>query len=457
VKELENLLPVVLAPVVLLIVLRLRQQRAQPALPAQRPPLPRRIRPARPTRPPSSPFLGETGLVAAREVRERIRGRIFRAGTLILLIAVALAIVIPAHTRARSQTQQAGIVGALAAPLRAAVVATGRGVGTTVRLVQEPDAASARAGLRSGQVSLAIVDGREVMTDKALAPADTSVTAQLARAISRTLGADEALEAAGLTPAQAALLGHAGPLRVASLQPGPAGGGAVGASAVGLILVSFMLMQYNTWTLTGVMEEKSSRVAEVLLAAVRPGQLLTGKVLGIGLVALAQAAFVVAFAIVLAKSAGSNLLQGTTPLVLAATLAWLVLGYGFYCWVYAAAGSLAERRDQVQGLIFPLAVPVIFGYFMAETTIASGSPSAFFDVLAYLPLTAPFAMPALIALGKAAWWEFAASAAISVACTVGVARLAAVIYARAILRTGRRVPLREVLSAPRAKQAAPAG
>jgi len=67
-------------------------------------------------------------------------------------------------------------------------------------------------------------------------------------------------------------------------------------------------------------------------------------------------------------------------------------------------------------------------------------------VLAYLPLTAPFAMPALVSLGAVTWWEFAASAAISVVCTVGVARLATGIYRRAILRTGRRVRIRELVS-----------
>lgn len=139
-------------------------------------------------------------------------------------------------------------------------------------------------------------------------------------------------------------------------------------------------------------------------------------------------------------------MQGTAPLVLLSTLVWLVLGYTFYCWVYAAAGSMAERRDQVQSLIFPLALPIIFGFFMAQTALASGSPSTFFDVLAYLPPTAPFAMPVLVGLGTATWREFAASAALSVLCTIGVARLAASIYRRAILRTGRRVQLREVLS-----------
>jgi ABC-2 type transport system permease protein len=69
-----------------------------------------------------------------------------------------------------------------------------------------------------------------------------------------------------------------------------------------------------------------------------------------------------------------------------------------------------------------------------------------FKVLAYLPPTAPFAMPVLVGFGVVTWWEFLASVVVSVACTVGVARLATGIYRRAILRTGRRVKLHEVLS-----------
>ena len=51
--------------------------------------------------------------------------------------------------------------------------------------------------------------------------------------------------------------------------------------------------------------------------------------------------------------------------MLVSTLVWLVLGYAFYCWVYAAAGSMAERQDQVQSLAFPLSLPIIFGYIVA--------------------------------------------------------------------------------------------
>lgn len=409
----------------------------------------RRGQSAGPTWPTRRPALGRltgyTGLVAAREIRQRIRGRIFRVGTLLILMVVAAAIVIPVLSRGKSGSQQIGVVGGLSAPLRAAVAA-GTSTGTTVRLVPEPDLAAARTDLRSGRVDLTIVDARRILVSKAIGAADTSATAQLVHAVSKTLGVDEAFEAAGLSAAQAAQLAGAKPLPVTSLQPGTAGGVAHTTSLVGLILVFVMLTQYNAWTLIGVMEEKSSRVVEVLLAAVRPVQLLGGKVLGIGLVAFAQATLVVVFAFGLAKAVGSDLLHGTAPLVLVSTLLWLVLGYAFYCWVYAAAGSMVERQDQAQSLAFPLSLPIIFGYIMALTTVGSGSPSAFFKVLAYLPPTAPFAMPVLVGFGAVTWWEFAASAALSILSTVGAARLATSIYRRAILRTGRRVRIREIVS-----------
>jgi ABC-2 type transport system permease protein len=206
-----------------------------------------------------------------------------------------------------------------------------------------------------------------------------------------------------------------------------------------------MLTQYNTWTLVGVMEEKASRVIEVLLAAVGPAKLLTGKVLGIGLVVFAQAAVVFGLAFGLAHAVGSDLVRGTAPSVMVSALIWLVLGYAFYSWVYAAAGSTAERQEQVQTLALPLALPVIFAYFMSTATLASGSPSTFFEVLAYLPPTAPFAVTVLTALGAMTWWQFAISVTLTAVCTVAVARLAMGVYRTAILRTGARVRLRDLV------------
>ncbi len=395
---------------------------------------------------PLLPLPGDVGLVAARELRERLRGRVFRVATVLILAAVAAAIVIPAQLGHNADVQHVGVAGALSAPLRAAVVADGPRAGTTVQLVPEPSEQAAAADLRGGRISMAVIDGHTILVDKAITPGATSVTAQLARAVSRTVGTGEALQAAGLTPAQAAVLGAARPLPVTSLRPGGPSTGAVTGTIAILALGLMLLTIYNSWTLTGVMEEKSSRVVEVLLAAIRPGQLLAGKVLGIGLTALFQAGRAVVVALSLAEATGSTLLHGSTPLALAATLAWLLLGYAFYCWLYAAAGSMAERQDQAQSLVFPLALPLMLGYIGAVTAATSGSPTVLAEVLGYLPPTAPLVMPVLVSLGAVTWWQFTLSVVISVACTAAGARAAAAVYTRAILRTGRRVRLREVLS-----------
>ena len=407
----------------------------------------RRSHPAPTTRERSehAPLLGDIGLVASREVRERVRGRVFRVGTLTILLAVAAAIVIPAVRNGPPAPQRVGVVGSLSIHTRNAIVAAGPSLGTTVHLVDQPSLAQAEEALRGGQVDVVIVDGRQLIVNKPIDPTDTSTTARFVRSLSVALGIQRAYEAAGLSAMQADQLAHAKPAPVNSLEPA-ASTTTRATSLIGVILIFVMLTQYLTWILVGVMEEKANRVVEVLLAALRPVQLLSGKVLGIGLVAMGQAALIVAFALVLAKAVGSDLLHGTAPVELVASLVWLVLGYAFYCWVYAAAGSTAERQEQIQSLAFPLSLPILLGYIVAFTAAGSANVSLLVRVLAYLPPTAPFAMPVLVGLGAVQWWGFLVSVVISVVTTFAVARFASRIYRRSILRTGRRIGIREVLA-----------
>ncbi|MDE3065350.1 MAG: ABC transporter permease [Acidobacteriota bacterium] len=388
------------------------------------------------------------GLVAAREIRERVRSRIFRVGTLVVLVAVAAAIVIPAVRHSTPRPQRVGVVGAVSGSFRASLAGSAKDVGTTVRFVAEPTRGAASAALREGRIDVALVNESELVVYKRFSATDTSTTNQFVSLAARNLGIARAIGQAHLTPSQIAQLYGATPMPVTSVvggaTPGPSGVNAT--SIVGIVLVFIMLSQYDTWILIGVMEEKSSRVIEVLLASLRPIQLLAGKVLGIGLVALFQAALITAVALGVAQAVGSSLVSGTHPLVLLATLVWLVAGYAFYSWVYAAAGSMAERQDQIQTLAFPLTLPMIFGYVTAITAASSGSASAMVTVLAYVPPTAPFAMPVMVALHAVNAWQFALSLAISAVVTFFTARFAASIYRRAILRTGRRVRWREVLA-----------
>jgi ABC-2 type transport system permease protein len=390
-------------------------------------------------------LFGDTGLVAGREIRERVRARVFRVVTVILFGVVAAAVIIPTLHAGTTMGRRVGVV-ASSASLEAELHDLAKGVGLSVELVSEPGLSQARAALSAGRLDMVVAGTGKILVEDPISASDTSAGARYVRAVSVALGAQHAFAQAGLTPQQAATVARAKSLPVESLQPGKKPRTTAEATAlIGVILIFIVLTQYLTWTLMGVMEEKASRVVEVLLATVRPIQLLAGKVIGIGAVALAQVAALVAFALLLAEAVGSSLVHGAAPLVVAATLVWLLLGYAFYSWVYAAAGSLAERQDQVQSLALPLSAPLIFGYIVSLIGVSSGNPSLLVKVLAYLPPTAPFAMPVLIGFGDATWWQFLLSVALTLVCTLVVAFAAAQVYRTAVLQTTRRVRMRELL------------
>ena len=389
---------------------------------------------------------GDIGLVARREVRERVRGRTFRIGTAIILLAVAAAVTIPVLHKNTKSHQRVGIVGALSVPLRATILASGPALGTKVTLVSEDSLASARHALMAGRVDVVLVGTTRIVVNQPLDPTDTSTTALLVRTISASVSLQGGLERAGISPEKALRLANPAPLPVQSLQPPRHDQTGRTTAIYGLILTYVLLTQFGTWLLIGVVEEKSSRVIEVLLSTLRSGQLLAGKVIGIGAVALLQAALIVAVALGLGAAEGSTLVHGTASLEIMSSLLWVVLGYAFYCWVYAAGGSLADRQEQVQSLAFPLQLPILFGYIVSFTALGSGQPSELVKVLAYLPPTAPFAMPVLVGLGDVSWWGFTVSVVIMLVAIVGVARLASAVYRRAILRTAGRVHLRQIFA-----------
>jgi ABC-2 type transport system permease protein len=428
---------IVAAVALLILVRRFRSSRQSPART-----LLRRLRSLVGDRHPA----GDTGLVALREIHERLRGKFFRVITLILLAVVAAAIVIPTLHSSKRPVVKIGVVGSRDTTQDRVVAAALDRVRLRGHEVALRDLASARTALHNGKVTVVIDHGHALMVETPLSTSSTT-TATAATAIASALGAEHAFHAAGLTPAQASAVAAAESLPIRSLAA-PQKGEPRGTAVIGLIFIFILLTQYLTWTLVGVMEEKASRVVEVLLATVRPLQLLGGKVLGIGLVALLQAGLVVAFALILADAVGSDILHGTAPIVVVASLVWLVLAYAFYSWVFAAAGSMAERQDQAQSLSLPLSVPIIVGYVLALVNAGPGPASLFMKILAYLPPTAPFGMPLLVAKGEVAWWGFLIAALVSVASTVVVARFAATVYRRAVLRTGRRLRVREVLAQP---------
>jgi ABC-2 type transport system permease protein len=362
-----------------------------------------------------------TWLVAQRELRTRGRSRAYAVTTVILLLVIAASVVIPAILARSGKPERVGVVGG--------------DLTAMTSVVPEPDVAAAEAGLRSGDLGTVLVDGTEVLIKQVPIGGSGSSSSGLPTAIASIA-------------AQGSVLARALPVR-GLLPPGAS----LTRRLTGLftsVLLWILISTYGQQIAMGVAEEKQSRIVEVILATVRPLQLLSGKVIGIGLLALLQAAGMVAVFLGLGNAVGSSIVHGAAPGIVVAGAVFLVIGYAFYCTAYAAAGSLVSRQSEIGTVIVPVGIPLIIAYALSYTVLYATNANTFYRVLGFLPPTSPIAMPVLYAAGDVPAWQVAVSAVLLAAGTVLMARAAATIYARSILRTGARLRLRQVLRTPQA-------
>jgi ABC-2 type transport system permease protein len=390
-------------------------------------------------------------LVARREIRDRVRAKSFWVASVILLLAVVAGVIIPAFTHGHRSTARVGIVGGQVAALTQTVKQAGQVSGTTVTVIPLPNVAVARARLRSGDLDAVLVGDREVLVKQLPVAGSSSAGATLPGALGALaeIGGLQRLYAL-IPPSDAARIASQGiALPVHGLVRPPLGLASRITGLAAAILIYVFILTYGVRITIGVGEEKATRVVEVLLTTLRPVQLLAGKVIGMGILALAQIAAMVAAFLVLGHAVGSVAVQGAATSVVLAGALWLVLGYAFYCTAYAAAGSLITRQADAYNASLPLQLPLILAYVLAYTVLYASGVNWFYHVLAFVPFTAPVAMPVLVAVGAAPAWQQALSAAITIAATVGMARLAGTIYERAILRTGSRLRVRQVLRTAR--------
>jgi ABC-2 type transport system permease protein len=183
-------------------------------------------------------------------------------------------------------------------------------------------------------------------------------------------------------------------------------------------------------------------VVEILLSAIRPRQLLAGKIVGIGLLGIVQLAFIATFAIVLSVVTGALELPGTAIGIALVVLAWFVLGFAFYAGLFAVSGSLVSRMEELQNAMVPINLIIFVSFFISIGALEN--PDSPLSVAAsILPFSSALAMPVRIALGSATAPQIALSVALLVAGTAALVPLSARLYSGAVLKTGTRVKLRD--------------
>jgi ABC-2 type transport system permease protein len=224
-----------------------------------------------------------------------------------------------------------------------------------------------------------------------------------------------------------------------------------GDLAVGFIvaLVLYMALLFSgILVATGVAEEKATRVSEVLLASLRPAELLLGKVVGIGIVSMAQLAAVAAPALVAALALDAVDVPDATAGTILWGLVWFLAGYALYGAAYGALGALVGRQQEVGQATAPLALLLVVGYL--GSTFAAGDLEAWWvRPLSLLPPFAPMMMPMRVAGDAASTSEVLGALALTLAAAAALIVLGARVYRVGITRSGPRIRLGEALRAPR--------
>ncbi|MCO7196397.1 ABC transporter permease, partial [Pseudonocardia sp. McavD-2-B] len=254
-----------------------------------------------------------------------------------------------------------------------------------------------------------------------------------------------ALGTVGLTPAELAAATPPAGLTVDALDPADPEAGQRTALSFAVLIVMFMqIVGFGLTVAMGVVEEKSSRVVELLLSTIRPLHLLWGKVLGIGAVGLVQLLLYGVVGIGAGIATGLLTITGTALGVFGAALGWFVLGYAFFAVLYAAAGSLVSRQEDVNTTTGPLMM-LLFAMYGVSFWFLGSPDSAVLGVLSWIPPFPAMLMPLMIADGSATAWHVAGSALVMLVALVLLAKAGARVYERSVLRIGATVPWREAL------------
>lgn len=423
--------------------------------------------------------------VARREYTTRVRTRSFIFGTVLLVVAVVAIALLPVIVgfidrndtiKAAVHVSAPGLATDPAATLSTLLNAKPDGTSATSRppdvvVTAVPDLAAAREAVIDGTYSAVLEiargpDGDLVFTLYTNGNANGREGAVVRQAATSIAVADR-LARAGIAPGEQAGVFVPPAFQIAwpdpaRTDPSPGTNALIGQNMLGFgmtILIFMMIILYGQWIAMSVVEEKSSRVMEVILNAATPFQLLAGKVLGVGAVAGTQylALLLAGGAAILAQDAIAQVVLGTgnasgiLPQGLTIELLLLfgiygVLGFLLFAVLYAAAGSLVSRQEDVNTIVLPMTLIASAGYMIAVYASLGviDIQTGWIAAIAQVPLVSPFMMLARVTAQDTTIWEVLLSIALLVAAILGALWLAARVYAAGVLLYGQRPSVREV-------------
>ena len=387
-------------------------------------------------------------LVTKRELRERGRSKGFIISS-VLTVAILLGIIlIPQALGGDAATFEIGAVGEgneqiveAARQVEAGLAADEETEPDVFEVTEFSTAEEGEASLRRGDIEVLLIDGTSaVVAQQGFGGNELVDRLQQAAGASRL---QELMAENEQVASEVVEVLSNDPLEERSLSgPGSDNADSSVIAYAGLVLLYIAILTYGNTVLTGVTEEKNNRVVEVLLATLQPWQMLGGKVLGIGILGLAQFALTMAAAFAAIRITGVVSLPAFDLETVGVLVLWFLIGFGIYAALYAAAGSLTSRTEDAQSAALPMTMLAVVGFFVSFSVL--DDPSSFVArITTFTPFTAAFVVPIRNSLGAISWAEHALAVVVALGAIVLLVVLAARIYAGGLLRFGSRVRIRD--------------
>ena len=387
--------------------------------------------------------------VARREITERGRSKAYLITTVVTLLLVLGLVIVPSLLGGGTEEYTIGSIGEGNQPIvESAELLRNAGdepedeESVAISIVEFGDLEDAETALADGEVDAVLVDGSEVVVESVGGFGDSAVVSLLQRGAA-SVELEVIVSESGQAATDVIDVMTSDPLETTTLSGQEAGDESAGVLAyAGLMLLYIAILLYGTWILTGVTEEKSNRVVEVLLSSVKPWQLLAGKIAGIGILGIAQFTGTILVAIVALQLTGAFELPNIGVSSVVTLVVWFVLGFLLYAVMFGAAGSLVSRMEDAQNVAFPMSLTAVAGFFVSIAAL--NDPDGAAAVIGtFIPLTAPFVVPVRAALDAIPLWQYLLSIVMVLATIAGMTLVAGRIYAGALLRYGGRTKLRE--------------
>jgi ABC-2 type transport system permease protein len=383
-----------------------------------------------------------TLLVGQRSLLETFRSRTYRFVTAALLLASAAAVMVPRLVLDQTVSYTLATVGEAPAQLRSAIQPAAARGGFTVEYTPRADAAAVRAAVRDGDASAGLAGG----TLFTAARGDQTFPALVSQAVV-SVEASARLRAAGLSDAQLAELAAVRPpqqvtvARVTNEERAAVGFG------VGIALY-LALTFAGSAIATAVAVEKSTRVSEVLLAVLRPSQVLVGTVSAVGAATLAQL-LVLCVPLAVAVRLGYVGLPAVASGDLVLAIGWFLLGFTLYAFLFAASAALVDKVTEASAAVAPVTTVLMLGYLLSIIVVMGDPNSGWSTGISLFPFSAPMAMPIRWAGGEVPVWQLVVAMGLTACAAVLLVGAGAAVYRRALVITGHRVRWHELFGLPR--------